>query len=348
MATGAGPDDPLVHSRNLNGLPHYLALRGLDYSTLAHRAGIADADTTATDTYVPLDAFTHVLEQAADATKDDSFALRWTAQDEGSSHGSLALCLRYAPTLRIALETLLQFVTLQIDVSMPTVRVDGGAAIFSWSYSPLVRRQNQTADRDACLFISWLCANLPRSEHPVEVKLMRPRPKSAVLHRSLLAPNLVFGAERNEICFAEHSLTLHNPAADPHLFNALCELNVRLLIERRRRDDFVLRVREEIIGMGKLNEGVVAVDSIARRLGMSTRGLQRRLSASGTTFHQLLDDLRRDAAKIMLAETDLLVSEIAYRLGFSSIGNFTRAAKRWYGMPPREFRGRMQSTSEGR
>nr|WP_281392988.1 helix-turn-helix transcriptional regulator [Roseibium litorale] len=77
---------------------------------------------------------------------------------------------------------------------------------------------------------------------------------------------------------------------------------------------------------------------VARELGMSLRVLQRRLSETGHKFQELHDDIRRVLASDLLRVTALPVSEISYRLGFSAIGNFTRAARRWFGMPPREWR----------
>ncbi len=126
---------------------------------------------------------------------------------------------------------------------------------------------------------------------------MRDRPKSVALHRSLLSASLQFSAERNEIVFPRRSLDLLNPMADAHLFRALCDLNVRLMHERRRQDDIVLKVREEIMVIGQQEERPVTLEMVARRLGLSARGLQRRLLAGGISFNDLADGLRRDAAK---------------------------------------------------
>ncbi|PTW59101.1 AraC family transcriptional regulator [Breoghania corrubedonensis] len=345
-ADGDTGDAFLVHCRSLNGLPNYLSMRGVDYSSLANQVGLGDADTTATDSYVALDAFAHLLELACEAADDECLALRWTSQDTEGNHGTLPLCLRYVPNLRVALETLSRFMSLHIDVSDVSVHFDGNATL-SWRYSPLISRVNQITDRNACLFVSWLTTALPRSEYPVEVKLMRERPKSSALHRSLLSASLQFSCERNEIVFPGRSLDLPNPMADAHLFQALCDLNLRLMRERRRQDDIVLKVREEIMVVARVEQKPVSLEFVARRLGLSARGLQRRLAACGTSFNDLADGLRRDAAKRYLEETDLMVSEIAYRLGFSSIGNFTRAAKRWFGRSPRDYRSTMQSDREG-
>lgn len=79
-----------------------------------------------------------------------------------------------------------------------------------------------------------------------------------------------------------------------------------------------------------------AVEKVAKALGMSPRTLQRRLGELGTTYQQLLDDVRHRSARRLLANTDLGVGEVAFLLGFEEINSFTRAFHSWEGTTPRE------------
>ena len=100
-------------------------------------------------------------------------------------------------------------------------------------------------------------------------------------------------------------------------------------------DDHVRRVIE-----AGLTAGEVTVGSVARALAMSTRTLQRRLARDGTSFRDLLDDVRRAAGARHLANPALSNAEVAYVLGFSELPAFHRACRRWFGRTPREFRMR--------
>ncbi|HET9831018.1 MAG TPA: helix-turn-helix transcriptional regulator, partial [Vicinamibacterales bacterium] len=82
------------------------------------------------------------------------------------------------------------------------------------------------------------------------------------------------------------------------------------------------------------------VDTLARRLGMSSRSLQRRLSAEGVSFQSLLDEARKEAAARYVAESTLSLAEVAYLIGYSEPAPFHRAFKRWYGATPDQFRKR--------
>lgn len=73
---------------------------------------------------------------------------------------------------------------------------------------------------------------------------------------------------------------------------------------------------------------------------VSTRTLKRRLAVAGTTFSDLLDDLRRERALLLVDDRALTLDQIAYRLGYSDVANFTRAFRRWTGATPAALRKR--------
>jgi AraC-like DNA-binding protein len=80
------------------------------------------------------------------------------------------------------------------------------------------------------------------------------------------------------------------------------------------------------------------VDKIAREIGMSARTLQRRLEDTGTTYQELLDEVRRQSARRLLANTDLDAGEVAFLLGFEELNSFTRAFQAWEGTTPTRWR----------
>ncbi len=74
-------------------------------------------------------------------------------------------------------------------------------------------------------------------------------------------------------------------------------------------------------------------------LNLSARQTQRLLQSSfGKTFSQKLTDARMAAACQFLNGTGLSVTEIAERVGFSSIEHFSNAFRRSMGVSPREYR----------
>jgi len=92
-----------------------------------------------------------------------------------------------------------------------------------------------------------------------------------------------------------------------------------------------------ILGRGMHGERPT-VEKIADEMRMSPRTLQRRLEAAGTTYQALLDEVRRQSARRLLANTNLDAGEVAFLLGFEELNSFTRAFHAWEGTTPARWR----------
>ena len=85
----------------------------------------------------------------------------------------------------------------------------------------------------------------------------------------------------------------------------------------------------------------LTVDDVGSRLGVSSRTLQRRLHNEGTSFAEVLEQLRRREAERLLRDRRLTVEAIAARLGYSEPSTFYRAFRRWRRTSPGAFRAQM-------
>jgi len=77
---------------------------------------------------------------------------------------------------------------------------------------------------------------------------------------------------------------------------------------------------------------------IAALLEVHPQTLRRRLSAEGTTFKEIKNQVRRDTALHFLGKQGLSIEEIAHRAGFSEASAFIRAFKGWTGVTPYTYR----------
>ena len=128
----------------------------------------------------------------------------------------------------------------------------------------------------------------------------------------------------------------------------LAEMHERIASEHLQRLDPAQtchRVRAVIIR--HLPDGEPRRPKIAAILGMSERTLQRRLAAEGISFQRLLDDTRRELAQHYLSQRNLSLADTAYLLGFSDQSSFFRAARRWFGTSPRDYRIRLITDGSG-
>ncbi|WNC74199.1 AraC family transcriptional regulator ligand-binding domain-containing protein [Thalassotalea psychrophila] len=98
-------------------------------------------------------------------------------------------------------------------------------------------------------------------------------------------------------------------------------------------DGLVIKYIEYLMPAGKANKA-----EVAKSLGVHARVLQNCLQERGLSFKSLLTQTRQTQAKKLLTETNLTIDDIAYALGYSSIGIFSRAFVSWMGCSPLKWR----------
>jgi AraC-like DNA-binding protein len=77
---------------------------------------------------------------------------------------------------------------------------------------------------------------------------------------------------------------------------------------------------------------------LARQLAMSEQTMRRKLSAEGTSFQQIKDDVRYALANQLLKNTAIKIAHISQSLGFSEARAFSRAYQQWAGITPKMYR----------
>ena len=108
-------------------------------------------------------------------------------------------------------------------------------------------------------------------------------------------------------------------------------------------------LRAELSGVGPLTgqlRRVLAADGadasvvdVAKKLGLSQRTLQRRLTDEGTSFQKEQLEHRLRAAQRAL-EGDAAITAIAFEAGFATPQHFSTAFKKFAGLSPSEWRAR--------
>jgi AraC-like DNA-binding protein len=99
---------------------------------------------------------------------------------------------------------------------------------------------------------------------------------------------------------------------------------------------FAERVRSCLVEM--LPSGRYSVESIANKLGLSTRTLQRRLREENLIFQNILDHIRESISKNYIRKSNYSNAEIGFLIGYEETNSFFRAFKSWTGQTPEEYR----------
>lgn len=143
-----------------------------------------------------------------------------------------------------------------------------------------------------------------------------------------------FAQADNRLVIDNHWLDRPLPGANPQMV-AQCEAQCQELLDKRRhRAGLAGQIRTLLLSRpGHLP----SMEQMATSLHMSSRTLRRRLESEGSSFRQLLEEVRQALAEELLATGGLTLEEIAERLGYGEVSNFIHAFKRWKGVAPRQF-----------
>ena len=124
-------------------------------------------------------------------------------------------------------------------------------------------------------------------------------------------------------------------------YRARCDL---LLAQARRGGDVVDRVT----GLLEGTQGHIEIEQAAHQLGVSIRTLQRRLGQRGLSFRELAGLQRHRHACRLLTQTDRLVSQIAFQVGYDNVTSFIFAFRRLAGTSPTAYRHGADSRRDAR
>jgi AraC-like DNA-binding protein len=178
---------------------------------------------------------------------------------------------------------------------------------------------------------------------PLEIDLNRPRPPDGgVRHRRAYGCPLSFGAPCHSVVLDVRALDIPLPGAS----RELAEYNDQIVVgwlAKLDRNDIETRVRALLFQ--QLPTSPVTKEDIAKRLCMSPRTLQVKLSRCNTTFQELVGETRLALARGYMGNSALSITEIAYMLGFSDTSNFSRAFRRWTGHSPRAYVSRLRDVA---
>src|SRR5215510_7960869 len=151
------------------------------------------------------------------------------------------------------------------------------------------------------------------------------------IHRILRCP-VEFAQTAGSWVFPQRVMELQITSGDSHLLHILEAHADDLLSERRTTTGLRGLVENQLLSA--LPSGRVQMAVVAQQLGMSERSFKRHLAQEGTTFGEILDRLRNRIALRYLEDRRMSLQQIAWLLGYSEIGAFNHAFKRWTGTSP--------------
>lgn len=287
------------------------------------------------DERIPIETLHELLRGAILITHDEDLGLKAARELEMGSLGALEYAAASALTVRDALDVIARYMHLVNDALKFSFedKGDGHTVIKLESALALPRAAE---DFEVGAFYQATLHRFSDDMAPTQVYLRHAGSDSPEYAETFPNAQVRFGAPFTGYVFETAYLARSLPAGDPKLHELIRRHADQLLASLPKVETFTERVRAQLVG--ELRSGDPTAPAIARKLGVSTRTLTRKLEAEGHSFKDLLEELREGLAIRYTTSSELLLSEVALLLGFSSAAAFNRAFKRWTGLSPIEYR----------
>lgn len=290
---------------------------------------------------IPLADVIELVERARALTGEPGLGFHVGLRMRIASHGYLGLAAMTASTLREALGIAIRFaptrttaLSLRLDIEDEEARLvivphaDLGPAHDTIVFALLTgiwKAGNALTGMD-------LAEHGPSSAAGADVTFPEP---TYFARFAGVAPRVRF--ERETTCLRFASALLDQPlvTGDP--------ATSRLTLEQCERELETLAPRMALRVRGLLpapDGGFRSLNAVARALHVSPRTLKRRLDEEGTSFTALLESTRRARAEELLRSPRRTLDDVAAQLGYADVAGFSRAFRRWTGMPPGAWRKR--------
>lgn len=289
-------------------------------------------------------------ERATEAAEIWKRALEWSKDDylginagsnlpqQAKGHLLVALAANSA-TAGEALKNFCQYHQVCSDAPHPGLEIQGGRLTIALTETDGIDNMDVLRHMCECLFVAIvriLGAVCSKKIHPTAVHFAWRSPGNTAFFESVFNAPVKFESRSTCLEFDTEALEAEIPFADEVLLASL----------EQYADSQLTAIRESGLWSGKVQEilrgsdlsSSVDVTMVASRLLVSPRTLQQRLRTEGTSYQNIVRDVKMARAKALLTGKATPLSEIALALGYSEQSAFNHAFKTWTGLSPNQYR----------
>lgn len=301
-------------------------------------AGLEAAQLNDTSLRLPMEVHERLLDYFCQRSGDPLFGLNSARFVKPSSWNVLGYITMNCATLGEAMGRIMPFEKLVGDMGTSRAEVAGDQVQLIWScrhQRPDIRRhlvENVLASW--LLYARWI-ADSELSPSVVWFEHSRPEQAELAQYEALFGCPVRFEQPRSALVAPLKYLQLPLRQSDPRLLKTL-EDHAQGMMAALADAPLALQVKSAL--RQRLKHGVPRKEQVAEQLALSVRTLQRQLQQAGTSYQQLLDDVRQELAEHALLHSEQSLQEISDSLGFSEPRSFHRAFKQRTGLTPAQYR----------
>jgi AraC-like DNA-binding protein len=311
--------------------------RGFSRQDCLLGSGILLSQLEAADVRITLQQELAFYRNTLELTGDPHIGLKLGEPYIPQRYGLFGYALLSAATFRHALILTESFGSLTFSFFTLRFGVAGKRAWFSMSEPPPIKQElvDLYLDRDLSAAVVDFSEIMEEPLPLEEVHLTHDGHGQCQAYREHFGCDVRFSAEVGKLLFSSAILDKPLPLSDPESSRHLQQQCQLLIAKMTAQGHFVDDVRMLVLARPGFFPDI---DHVAEKLRMSTRTLRRRLKAEGSSYRELLDEIRFGLAREYLGTTNLPLEEISVLLGYTEPGSFSHAFRRWSGESPRDWR----------
>ena len=321
-------------------LLHFVDQKGFDSNRLLEASGVDPQILLSPDNRISIDQYNVIQNNAVELTADDYFGLHIGELAIANSISIIGLVMMNCNTVGDAIRKAIAYqevvgnlvhVSLEnknentlVELSPKNGSYGHTRHCFEGSASGLVNLINSLCDNNFIVDRIWF------THEP---------PESISEYKRIFNCEIAFNQLKNAIFFPKKNLSLPISQANP---------NMLILLEKHAQEALAKVTSEKVYSnkvsdliLNKLDGDPPAIKTVAKELAVSVRKLQQKLFEEKTSFSEILKSTRINISKNHLKYNDHSISEIAFLLGFSEPGVFSKAFLKWTGYTPYEYRKRI-------
>jgi len=339
ITTKSQMTDYLVRASALRGIRPTVEALGGSADAILRRTDLIEAEQDP-DAWFSYRSFLLLLEQAARATGCQHFGLHLSQQQDIGILGALGFVIQQAPDLRTALRELAIHFVHHNQGAVISLSVEHGVAQWRFTckldgYAPMW----QQSDLVAGIGLGLMRLLIKPDWSPQAVYFPHAPPRDTRPYKALFDCPLHFNWDSMTVAFDAAMLDIQIREANPQLHQVLVEHlgNMQLNIG----DDYCDQIRHLI--NQALTTGDCSIERVANFLAVNKRSLQRQLKAQGTSYKDLLEEVRFDIAQRYMRESNGSLTTLADMLCYSELSVFSNAFRQRHGISPREWKNQHAS-----
>ena len=334
-----GVSDKIYQTTKLAAVVDALAEEGVSLSDALRDVGVTPQQLHSPHTLVSQRQLLAACKNAIQFSRDPRLPFRVGSAIHVSAYGMYGYATLCSTDFRRTMEFCVKYHTLAAPLVTIAFGEQGHSGI--WTIEPI---SHHAVDERLYRFIVEMQIGVHISLHrdvmgpsfaPSAISLSYPRARDFFLTEPMIGCSLHFDQAANQIVFDAKWLDGAAKLGNRTTYPAVVSMCDELIAGITHRTGVAGKVRTKLL-VDIANRPTIA--TVAKTLGTTARTLRRQLEQQGTSFRDVMDELRSEMAVKFLRETVMTNEDIAVALGFSDAANFRHAFRRWTAKTPSEFR----------